>query len=75
MAQPAHRSSFLVPTELFEIARQGLGMPAEATRSDVVRAALARAGGVDVADHTPRRTGRPPRSAASTTHSETRSVA
>jgi hypothetical protein len=49
-----------IPPALLTAARQALGTP-DAAASDVVRAALASLAGVDVADYTPRRTGRPPR--------------
>lgn len=49
-----------VKPDLIMLAGSALGMP-DAGVSDVVRTALAKVAGVDVSDHTPRRTGRPPR--------------
>jgi hypothetical protein len=59
MANHTPRRAARVPDSLMDAARRGLGLPADARESDVMRRALALAGGVDVADHTPTKTGRP----------------
>lgn len=48
-----------VPDDLYLLAMQRLDVAADASSCLVIRAALAYAAGVDVADYTPRRTGRP----------------
>jgi hypothetical protein len=53
-------TSVHIPPALIDAATRKHGVDG-ATKSDVVRAALAAFVGVDVADYTPRRTGRPPR--------------
>lgn len=50
------------PEALLDAARKGLRLGPDIRESDVVRAALALAGGVDVAEYTPRQ-GRPRRKA------------
>lgn len=52
-----------IPDALLTAAREQLGLSAAIRNSDIVRSALAAVGGLDLADHTPRRTGRPPRKA------------
>ncbi len=49
-----------VPDALFAEVVRALDVPADMRPADVIRTALARVAGVDVADHTPRATGRPP---------------
>ncbi|THJ75123.1 hypothetical protein [Candidatus Frankia alpina] len=49
-----------VPDALFAEVVRALDAPADMRPADVIRTALARVAGVDVADHTPRATGRPP---------------
>lgn len=48
--------------DLVAAARRGLGLAPDARESDIVRSALALAGGVNVSDYTPRM-GRPPKKA------------
>jgi hypothetical protein len=58
------RTHVAVPPALLTAARERLGLPVDARTADVVRGALAAVAGLPIEDHTPKRTGRPPRKAA-----------
>jgi len=48
-----------IPDALLTAAREQLGLSTAMRDSDIVRSALAAVGGLDLAEHTPKRTGRP----------------